>query len=173
VLHNAKIGRAISAAGNKTVLLLGRFEKRMAVLEALRRALRKEDYIPMIFDFERPKERDLIETIKLLAGLSLFVIADVTNPRSTPQELETIAPSFQVPIVTIVREPQREFSTFAGLMKHRWVLPPLQYDTVHNLLAGFRPAILAPALAMSRNRIEARGRDVKARHIRDFLRRAR
>ena len=169
-LHNANIGRVISAAGNKTVLLLGRFGKRRAVLEALRHALRKEHYIPMIFDFERPKERDLIETIKLLAGLSLFVIADVTNPRSTPQELETIAPSFQVPIVTIVREPEREFATFAGLMKHSWVLPPLQYDTIKNLLAGFRPAILTPALAMSRNRIQARGRGVRRRHIRDFLR---
>ena len=80
----------------------------------------------MLFDFERPKERDLIETIKLLAGLSLFVIADVTNPRSTPQELETIPrQTFQVPIfVSIVQEPAREFSTFAGLMKYSWVLPP-------------------------------------------------
>jgi hypothetical protein len=170
-LHNANIGRAISAAGSSTVLLLGRFSnrKRRAVLEELREVVDDGGYIPMIFDFKRPRERDLIETIKLLAGLSLFVIADVSDPRSTPQELEAIAPSFQVPIVPIVQEPRRVFSTFAGLMKYPWVLPPLQYDTVDSLRAGFRPAILAPALALSRSRIKAREREVKSRHIREFL----
>jgi len=170
-LHNSKINRAISAAGNRAVLLLGRFKdpSRRAVLDTLRDQLRTEHYIPMIFDFERPGERDLIETIKLLAGLSLFVIADVSDPRSTPQELEAIAPGFQVPIVTIVQEPEREFSTFVGLMKYSWVFTPLQYDTVSNLEAGFKRAILDPALAMSRTRIEARQHELKPRHIREFL----
>ena len=170
-LHNSQISRAISAAGRKTVLLLGRFKdpSRRAVLDALRDRLRAEHYIPMIFDFERPGERDLIETIKLLAGLSLFVIADISDPRSTPQELEAIAPSFQVPIVTIVQEPESEFSTFIGLMKYSWVFVPLQYDTVSNLMAGFKSAILEPALAMSRARIEARQLEFKPRHIHKFL----
>ena len=41
----------------------------------------------MMFDFERPTQRDFTETIKTLAGLSRFIIADITNPKSSPLEL--------------------------------------------------------------------------------------
>jgi hypothetical protein len=43
-------------------------------------------YVPIIFDFERPPDQDFTETIKVLAGMSLFIIADITNPKSTPME---------------------------------------------------------------------------------------
>ena len=71
--------------GKKAVPILGRFtDERKAVLEALRTWLRDHDFVPIIFDFERAKSRDFTETIKILVGLSRFVIADITNPRSAP-----------------------------------------------------------------------------------------
>src|SRR6516165_5760466 len=38
----------------------------------------------MMFDFDRPTQRDFTETIKVLAGLSPFIIADITNRASSP-----------------------------------------------------------------------------------------
>ena len=94
LLKNEKIRGIIDTIGKKGVLILGRFTpaERKAVLDALRDELRRLDFVPMDFDFERPAERDFTETIKTLAGLSRFVIADITNPKSSPLDLQATVP---------------------------------------------------------------------------------
>jgi Pentapeptide repeats (8 copies) len=85
LLHNEKIRDVIDTIGKKGVLLLGRFtEGRFAVLEQLRTELRERDFVPMVFNFDKPETKDFTETVRLLASLSRFVIADITNPRSAP-----------------------------------------------------------------------------------------
>jgi hypothetical protein len=55
------------------VLLLGRFtEDRIKILERLRQKLRGLGFVPMVFDFDKPKIRDFTETVRLLANLSRF-----------------------------------------------------------------------------------------------------
>jgi hypothetical protein len=39
-----------------------------------------------------------------LAGY--FVIADVTNPKSSPLELQAVVPDYQIPFVPIIQEPE-------------------------------------------------------------------
>src|SRR5213076_2768093 len=93
ILNNSKIRNAIDTIGAKGVLILGRFTKeRKAVLDAIRTKLRELHFVPMMFDFERPTQRDFTETIKTLAGLSRFIVADITNPKSSPLELQAIMP---------------------------------------------------------------------------------
>lgn len=86
-LNNRNISRIIEAAGRKWVLLLGRFTQRKSVLKAVAEALKQRQFTPIIFDFPPPEQRDLIETVTLLAGMSALVIVEITNPRSTPMEL--------------------------------------------------------------------------------------
>src|SRR5262249_10097246 len=77
--NKGNISRVIEATGQKWVLLLGRFTGGgKKVLRALERELLKKDLMPIIFDFPPPERRDLIETILLLAGLSRFVIVEIT-----------------------------------------------------------------------------------------------
>ena len=48
---------------------LGRFtEGRTVVLERLRDELRKRDYVPIVFNFDKPETKDFTETVRLLAG---------------------------------------------------------------------------------------------------------
>ncbi len=55
LLHNEKIRKIIDTVGKKGVLLVGRFtEGRIVVLERLREELRKRDYVPIIFNFDKP-----------------------------------------------------------------------------------------------------------------------
>ena len=62
------------------MLILGRFtEERKAVLDAIRDELRRRDYIPILFDFDKPANRDLTETISLLARMARFIVADITE----------------------------------------------------------------------------------------------
>jgi uncharacterized protein YjbI with pentapeptide repeats len=98
LLKNQEIRDVIDAIGQKGVLILGRFtEERKKILDALRLELRNYNLLPIIFDFERPTNRDFTETIKILAGLSLFVIVDLTKPKAVPHELMAAVPDHQRP----------------------------------------------------------------------------
>jgi hypothetical protein len=41
--------------------------------------------------------------------MSRFVIADITNPKSSPKELEAIVPDYQIPFVTIIHKDEKPF----------------------------------------------------------------
>jgi hypothetical protein len=105
--------------------------------------LRKHNLLPIIFDFEPSKNRDLTETIKILAGLSLFVIVDLTKPKSAPQEVMATVPDYRIPFVPILEEGECPYAMFRDLMKFDWVLKPLlTYRTEEVLLANFKNVIL-------------------------------
>src|ERR1019366_1077700 len=94
-------------------LILGRFTpERKVVLDAIRDELRKRDYLPVLFDFEKPASKDLTGTISTLANMARFVIADLTDPSSVPHELATLVPNTVVPVQTIILEGQREYAMF-------------------------------------------------------------
>lgn len=78
---------------SKLVLIQGRFtEQQKAVLDAIREDLRHRNSLPVMFDFDPPVSRDLTETVRILAHIARYVIADITDPRSIPQELTSIIP---------------------------------------------------------------------------------
>lgn len=87
------------------MLILARFSpEREVVLDAIREELRKRDYVPVLFDFEKPASKDLTGTISTLANMARFIIADLTDPASVPHELRGVAPDIVVPIQTIILE---------------------------------------------------------------------
>jgi hypothetical protein len=150
------------------VLLLGRFSERKKFLEELSERL-KQRFIPIIFDFPRPDQRDLIETVLLLAGMSAFVIVDLTDTKSTPLELQTIIPNYAVPIVPIILQGQDPFSMFTALRKFDWVLPLLTYDTPDNLFKGLQKAVIEPATAKAQSLIDWKARKLQTRDIHEYL----
>jgi len=147
LLSRQKLRTVITTIGEKAVLILGRFTERKELLDRMADKLRLLGYIPMIFDFDRPTDRDLTETVKILAGLSRFVIADITNPRSVPLELQATVPDYMVPFVTILQRGQPAFGMFDDLpRKYHWALPLLEYNTADTLLAAFEKKVVEPAL---------------------------
>jgi hypothetical protein len=118
------------------VLLLGRFtDGRMVILERLQEKLRGLGHVPMVFKFDKPETRDFTETVRLLCGLSKFVIADITNPRSAPLELQATVPDYMVPFVPILEQGQAPFAMFKDLQdKYPWVLDVIAYPSVDRLI---------------------------------------
>ena len=142
-----ELRNVLTTLGERTVLILGRFTERKALLEGIADKVRSLGYLPIVFDFDRPTDRDLTETVKVLAGLSLFVVADITNPRSVPLELQATVPDYMVPFVTLVERGQPVFGMFADLpRKYDWALPLLEYNSAESLLAAFENKVVAPAL---------------------------
>jgi hypothetical protein len=61
----------------------------------------------IVFNFDKPETKDFTETVRLPAGLSKFVIADITNPKSAPLELQATVPEIMVPFRPIIEEGEK------------------------------------------------------------------
>jgi len=149
LLNNEKMRNVIDTIGEKVVLILGRSrEQRKAVLDAIRDRLREFGFLPMMFDFEKPTQRDFTETIKTLAGLSRFIIADITNPKSSPLVLQATMPDYMIPFMPIIQEDEEPFAMFQDLRQKygEWILDVLRYDSADNLLMVLKKAVVKPAL---------------------------
>lgn len=147
LLSNEQIRHVIDTITSNVVLILGRFtDERKVVLDAIRDELRKRDFLPVLFDFQKPDSKDLTGTITTLANMARFVIADLTDPGSVPHELATIVPGTVVPVQTILLNGQREYAMFADLKRrYHWVLEPYRYDSQNSLLQHLEDGVIGPA----------------------------
>jgi hypothetical protein len=132
----------------------------MMVLERLRDKLRDLGFVPMVFSFDKPETKDFIETVRLLASLSKFVIVDITNARSASLELQATMPDLMSPVcphppaggatLRDVRRPSEQVRT-------REVMPPL-------FRAAARPTARVPTTPQ--HRLFERGPGRRARCLR-------
>ncbi|GER89731.1 hypothetical protein KDW_38930 [Dictyobacter vulcani] len=156
LLSNEKIRHVIDTITAKMVLILGRFTKeRKEVLDAIRDELRQNDYLPVIFDFEKSDSHDLTQTVSTLAQLAHFIIADLTDPSSIPYEMATIVPNCFVPVQPLILRGKHEFAMFKDLrLRYHWVLPTYRYADKEGLLASIRKSVIKPAEQKARELVE-------------------
>jgi hypothetical protein len=147
LLNNEKIKQVVDTVGKKAVLILGRFtSQRKAVLDALKDELRHSGYLPMLFDFDKPEGRDLTETITTLARMSRFIVADITDPKSIPQELATIVPDLpSVPVAPLIQASEQPYAMFEHLQRYGWVLPVVRYKDTAELLRKLPKSVIEKA----------------------------
>ena len=171
-MNNQRIRDVINILTSKSVLILGRFSipERKEILDALRNRLREYNLLPIVFDFDRPTDKDFTETIKTLAGLSYFVIADITNPKSSPLELQSTVPDYQIPFVPIIQEGESPFAMMVDLQKkYDWVLDTLSYKSTDELIQALKPAIIDPAIQKHNELRLIKAREPKIRSAGDFI----
>lgn len=129
LIRNSNIRKIIDTITSKVVLILGRFTpERKEVLDAIKVEIQVHGFLPVLFDFEGPQFRDLTETISTLASMSRFVVADLTEAKSLPQELSAIVPHFpSLPVQPIIQEGELEYGMFEHFQRYPWVLEKLIY----------------------------------------------
>jgi Pentapeptide repeats (8 copies) len=147
LLHNEKIREVIDTITSKAVLILGRFiQERKPVLEALREELRQRKYLPILFDFEKPRSRNTDETITLLARMARFVVADISDAKSVLQELRAIVPDLpSVPVQPIILAMQEEPGMFDFYRNFRSFLNIHRYASQEQLIADLGEKVIRPA----------------------------
>src|SRR5215471_17608641 len=147
LLNNQKIRQVIDTITSKVVLILGRFTKeRKRVLDAIREELRKHDYIPVLFDFDKPTTKDLHETITTLARMSRFVVADITDAKSIPQELVSIVEQLpSLPVQPILQQDCEPWAMFDHIKRYPWGLELYRYTASDEFIPRLREVVISPA----------------------------
>jgi len=174
LLNRENLRNVIQTLSSKAVLILGRFTpERKIVLDTLAEKVRACNLLPIIFDFEKATSRDFTETIKILAGLSLFVIVDITNPKSSPLELQATFPDYQIPFVPIIHDNEKPFSMFSDLIdKYDWVLQPISYKSIDSLKAVFKTLILERAIQKHKEIQLKKNRTLETLSADDYLKKS-
>jgi uncharacterized protein YjbI with pentapeptide repeats len=147
LLNNQKLRDVIDTITSKAVLILGRFsEERKPVLDAIRDELRKPEhnYLPIVFDFPPSANETTIETVKTLANMARFVIADLTDAR----ELGAIVPALpSVAVRLLIKKSEHEFGMFDFIRKFRSVVEKTyEYESLE-LIDSIKENVIGPAEA--------------------------
>ncbi|MBD2740010.1 pentapeptide repeat-containing protein [Coleofasciculus sp. FACHB-1120] len=149
LLNTQKIPDFNNTICSKVILVLGRCtQERKPMLDALR----KFNYLPVVIDCETSTSKDLTQTILTVAQISRFIIADLTDPRSIPQELHTIIPNLQlVPVQPLLHtSAQKEYAMFEDFQRYPWVLETYWYNAFEEAIASLKEKVIAPAEAKAR-----------------------
>lgn len=132
--NNKSLGKALNAMIDKGVLILGKFrDQGRELLEFVATRLKSRNFIPIIFDFQNPEENKIIETVTVLAGISRFIVVDLSGP-SVPAELERITSTYSRPIISFTKETNEDkvYAMFSDLLRKRQVLF-LRYTSLDEL----------------------------------------
>lgn len=146
ILNHSKLRNTINAVTSRGVLLLGRFgEGGIDVLREIAEKLRESNYLPIIFDFDRPEAQDYTETVQLLANLSRFVIVDLSGP-SVPLELQATIPNIKIPFVSIIEKGRKIPAMIKSFGSYPWWLTPtFVFTDTEQLISELPAKIIAPA----------------------------
>jgi hypothetical protein len=147
LLHHEKARYEVFSITLNTVLVIGRFAPdRKPVLEAIKEALRRGEYSPLVLDFNLPGSGDKNELVKTLGKMSRFVIADLTDDRGIAETLNTVVhflPS--IPIQPIGQTGREQDAADSHYHKYRWVLPFWSFSDPDELAKRIGREVIAPA----------------------------
>jgi uncharacterized protein YjbI with pentapeptide repeats len=149
LLNNQEIRDVIGTITSKAVLIPGRFsEERKAVLDAIRDELRKYDYLPIMFDFPPSANQTTVETIKILANMARFVVADLTDARSVLQELQIIDTHCRTVAVRLIKKRGEPEYGMLDFRNSPWfVKGRCEYENAEELIASIKEKVIEPAEA--------------------------
>jgi hypothetical protein len=156
---NDNLRSVTDTASRRVVLILGRFTvDRKPALDRTRDELEERGYVPVVFDFDPPESRSLTETVRTLAHLARFVIVDLTEPRSVPQEITSFVPDLpSVPVVPLLNPTvDDEYGMFEHWHAYPWVLDVVEYRTPDELGDLMQDRVINPAEAAADQQQNAR-----------------
>jgi uncharacterized protein YjbI with pentapeptide repeats len=148
LLHHERARYEVLSITLNTVLVIGRFPpERKPVLTAIKEALRRGDFSPLVLDFHLPGSGDKNEIVKTLGRMSRFVIADLTGDRRIAETLDAVVhflPS--IPIQPIGQAGDGgESVADSHYGKYRWVLPRWRFRDPTDLAARIGREVVEPA----------------------------
>jgi len=148
LVNYPELDKVIDTITSKVVLILGRFsDERKPTLDAMKDALRHYDLIPVMFDFDRPLSKTLIETVSTLANMARFIIADFTDPKIVLQEAPEVVKNTSVPLQPLLLHGADIPATLLDLEAsgRTTILPIFIYENEDHLVRSLKEGVIKPA----------------------------
>jgi uncharacterized protein YjbI with pentapeptide repeats len=145
---NKQLRDVIDTMASRVVLILGSFsDKRKRTLDKLRQRIRTYgNYVPLVFDFQKPISRTTGETVSALARMCRFVIADLTDAKSVLQELGSIVPTnTSVPVIPLLAKGYKMPGMIDTFLAYPWFLPIVHYENSASLLRSLDTEVIDAA----------------------------
>jgi hypothetical protein len=122
---------------------------------------------PIVFNFDKPETKDFTETVRLLAGLSKFVIADLSGPKSAPYELGAIVSQTMIPFQPIITAGETPFAMLRDLLTSYpdRVFQPIEYPSVERLIETMDAEIIRPAETRFDELVMRRAETLRVRRV--------
>jgi hypothetical protein len=77
--------------------------------------------------------------------MARFVVADITDAKSIPQELAAIVPDLpSVPVQPLLLQGNAEYGMFEHFKRYPWVLETYRYASSEGLIAGLGEHVIGP-----------------------------
>jgi|BarGraNGADG00212_2_1021979.scaffolds.fasta_scaffold16136_2 hypothetical protein len=143
-----KLRNIIDAITSKVVLILGSFsDERKPTLDAMGDIFRQNDYVPVMFDFEKPDSHSILGTVETIARMAGFVVADFTDAKMVEVEVVKIAGAGPpiLPLLHASSEKTNNAVLIALRKTEKMILPTYRYEDTESLLASLRKNVIAPA----------------------------
>jgi len=153
-LQSQTIHHVVYPISSQIVLILGDFQssERAYILDAIKTSLRRHNYIPVVFDFQKQGGREITHKILRVAQIAKFIIADFTTPKTIPQELQKIVPQLPaVPVQPIVDSAaQLGYNWCQPLQEFSSVLNTYYYDSAKQAIAAIAENIIVHVAARAK-----------------------
>ena len=135
---------------SRQVLILGRFSpRRKKILDALKKILRQhpDGYLPILLDGKKPKNITLGEWGLYSAIASKFIIADISEPKSIPDELRGIVPQCPSrPVIPIINKTGKQYALADDWSLRKNVAQPtIRYENEKDLPAKVNDEVIPAA----------------------------
>ncbi len=145
LLNYKKLRHVLNSVMEKGVLILGGFSNdRKELLYSIAEQLRNRSYLPIIFDFTKPESSSFTETVHTLAGLSRFVIADLSG-QSVFYELGSLVSVYHIPFAPILDQGRNPSTMFSDLLRKDEMLPVFWFKDKDDLITSIETKIIKPA----------------------------
>jgi hypothetical protein len=100
-----------------------------------------------MFDFQPSANQTTLGTIKTLASMARFVIADLTDARSVLTEIWAIVPAFpKVAVRLLIKKSAHEYGMLDHIRAYRSVVEnTYEYENVEDVIASIKENVIGPA----------------------------
>jgi hypothetical protein len=86
--------------------------------------------------------------------MSRFIVADITDPKSIPQELASIVPNLpSVPVQPVLQTGYEPWGMYDHIRRYPWVLPLVSYVDSAALIGDMEAKVIGPAEEKAREQI--------------------
>src|SRR5579885_2002312 len=150
LLYNQDLAHLAQVSIEKLVLVLGYFTYDVENgLETITSMLRRENYLPVVFNSSTPRNPNWATQLSLLASLARFIIVDTTFSKSVPQQLEHIVPQFpSLPIQPVLHVGWKKEDVLDSLNRSPSILQTYRYSSPEELAAHMKERVIEPAEQM-------------------------